>query len=183
MELQTPRLLLREFKEDDWHFTHLYEANHAVMRYQTQEVRDVRESQNYLLQCLAEAQEEPRTIFDLAMVHKKTNMLLGRVGIKVDFEAEEAVLWYILNQSYWGKGYTTEAAQAMLHFGFEALHLHRIWADCDPRNIGSYRVMEKIGMRREAHFKENIFIKNEWCDTFVYAILAHEWDNLAQKHI
>ncbi len=175
MELTTPRLLLREFKADDWHFTNLYEADPQVMRFQTQPIRDQEGSQQYLAQCLAEAQEEPRTIFDLAVVIKKTNMLIGRVGMRVDFDAEEAALWYILNKTYWHQGYTTEAAAALVNFGFNKLHLHRVWADCDPRNVGSFRVMQKLGMRQEAHFKENIFIKGEWCDSLVYAILDHEW--------
>jgi [ribosomal protein S5]-alanine N-acetyltransferase len=177
MQLLTPRLILREFQEEDWHFTNLYEANEEVMRYQTSGTRTSQESLEYIQQCLAEAQEEPRTLFDLAIVLEATQMLIGRVGMKVDYDAEEAVLWYILNRSYWSKGYVSEAATAMLRFGFDQLHLHRIWADCDPRNTGSYRVMEKIGMRREAHFKENIFIKGEWCDSYVYAILDLEWRN------
>jgi RimJ/RimL family protein N-acetyltransferase len=175
MELHTTRLLLREFKEDDWHFTNLYESSEEVMRYQTSEVRNSQGSREYILHCLEEAKEYPRTLFDLAIVLKTTNMLIGRVGMKVDYDAEEAVLWYILNQTYWNKGYTTEAASALLQYGFEELHLHRTWADCDPRNIGSYRIMEKLGMRREAHFKENIFIKGTWCDSYVYAILDYEW--------
>ncbi|RNI31097.1 GNAT family N-acetyltransferase [Rufibacter latericius] len=175
MELHTSRLHLREFKEDDWHFTNLYESNEEVMRYQTSAVRTGKESREYILHCLEEAKEEPRTLFDLAIVLKTTNMLIGRVGMKVDYDAEEAVLWYILNQTYWNKGYTTEAAAALLRFGFEDLHLHRIWADCDPRNNGSFRIMEKLGMRREAHFRENIFIKGHWCDSYVYALLDHEW--------
>ncbi|MGV3541444.1 MAG: GNAT family N-acetyltransferase [Rufibacter sp.] len=175
MELSTPRLLLREFKEDDWHFTNLYESQEKVMRYQTSHVRNSQESQEYIRQCLQEAQQEPRTIYDLAIVLKSTNMLIGRVGMKVDFQNQDAVLWYILNPTYWRKGYTSEAAAAMLQFGFEELNLHRIWADCDPRNVGSYRVMEKLGMRREAHFKENILIKGEWCDSLVYALLGYEW--------
>ncbi|QHL87185.1 GNAT family N-acetyltransferase [Nibribacter ruber] len=175
MQLQTPRLLLREFKEDDWHFTNLYEASQEVMRYQTRDVRDAQESQQHVLQCMQESQEDPRTIYDLAIVIKQTDMLIGRVGMKVDYDAEDAALWYLLNHKYWNKGYVTEAAQAMMNFGFTELHLHRIWADCDPRNTGSYRVMEKLGMRKEAHFIENIFIKGEWCDSFVYALLHREW--------
>ncbi|WP_205502918.1 GNAT family N-acetyltransferase [Rufibacter psychrotolerans] len=175
MQLLTTRLLLREFKEEDWHFTHLYEANEEVMRYQTSQVRSSKESLEYIKSCIAEAREEPRSLYDLAIVLQSTQMLIGRVGMKVDHDAEEAVLWYILNQTYWNKGYTTEAAAALMKFGFEELYLHRIWADCDPRNVASYRVMEKLGMRREAHFRENIFIKGEWCDSYVYALLDHEW--------
>ncbi|WP_192821567.1 GNAT family N-acetyltransferase [Rufibacter sp. LB8] len=182
MQLETPRLLLREFIEEDWHFTNLFEANEAVMRYQTQPVRDAEGSRQYVLQCMREAQEEPRTVYDLAVVLKTTQMVIGRVGMKLDEDGEEAALWYVLNQTYWGKGYATEAARALMGFGFEHLHLHRIWADCDPRNVGSYKVMEKLGMRHEAHFRENIFIKGEWCDSLVYALLSREWPVLSGEN-
>lgn len=175
MVLETPRLLLREFREEDWRASNRFEADPEVMRYQLNNVRNGTESLHYILQILEEAQEEPRVVYDLAIVEKKSHQLIGRIGIRIEYDAEEASLWYLLNRAYWRKGYTSEAALAMLRFGFEDLHLHRIWADCDPRNTGSYKVMEKIGMRREAHFRQNIMIKDEWCDSYVYAILEDEW--------
>jgi len=69
----------------------------------------------------------------------------------------------------------TEAVRALVGYGFGELKLHRIAADCDPRNIGSWRVMEKIGMRREGHLLENLLLAGEWVDSYVYAILAREW--------
>ena len=65
-----------------------------------------------------------------------------------------------------GKGYATEAACAMLAYAFEDLKLHRVYGDCDDRNVASARVMEKVGMRREAH---------ESCDSLNFAMLDHEW--------
>ena len=53
--------------------------------------------------------------------------------------------------------------------------MHRIWAESDPRNPGSWRVLEKIGMRREGHFIENVWLKGEWCDSLMYAVLDREW--------
>ena len=63
----------------------------------------------------------------------------------------------------------------MVDFGFRELRLHRIWADCDPANVPSCRVLEKLGMRREGHFRENAWIKGEWVDSLIYAILDREW--------
>jgi len=74
-----------------------------------------------------------------------------------------------------GHGYATEAAAAMLGLGFEGLGLHRIVGRLDARNDASARVLERLGMRREAHFVENEFVKGEWCDELVYAMLASEW--------
>jgi hypothetical protein len=108
-----------------------------------------------------------------------TDRLIGRCGLGIrDSEIGEAVLWYTLHPTYWGRGYTTEAALAIVDFGFRELRLHRIWADCDPANIASCRVIEKIGMRREAHLRENAKIKGKWVDSLIYAILAREWRSL-----
>jgi RimJ/RimL family protein N-acetyltransferase len=68
----------------------------------------------------------------------------------------------------------------MLAFGFERLDLHRIWAECVADNRASARVLEKLGMRREAHFRESGFFKGRWWDSLVYAMLDHEWRRLAQ---
>ena len=69
----------------------------------------------------------------------------------------------------------TEAVRAILDAAFRQLELHRVWATCDPRNHASHGVMEKAGMRREAHFRKNVMEKGEWRDSYLYAILAEEW--------
>jgi RimJ/RimL family protein N-acetyltransferase len=69
----------------------------------------------------------------------------------------------------------TEAIRALIGFGFGELKLHRIRAECDPRNVGSWRVLEKVGMRREGHLRENFLLDGTWCDSYLYAILDHEW--------
>jgi len=63
----------------------------------------------------------------------------------------------------------------MVDWGFERLGLHRIWAICDIRNVGSRRVLEKIGMSREAHLREHLWVKGRWRDSYLYAILEQEW--------
>jgi RimJ/RimL family protein N-acetyltransferase len=63
----------------------------------------------------------------------------------------------------------------MVEFGFRELGLHRMWADCDPDNVGSWRVLEKIGMRREGHLRENALVKGAWVDSLIYAVLEREW--------
>jgi len=69
----------------------------------------------------------------------------------------------------------TEAAQIIVGFGFEELSLHRIYATCDPANVRSAKVMEKLGMRWEGHFREHQFVKGTWRDSLLYAVLEHEW--------
>ncbi|WP_225414325.1 GNAT family N-acetyltransferase [Stigmatella hybrida] len=176
MELLTPRLRLREFEPEDWRWTWPYESDPETVRYGSHGVRSPEESQKYIADSRATAVESPRRIFDLAVVLREEERLIGRCGLKVaDPEQREGALWYILDRSRWGKGYITEASEAMLEFGFGTLGLHRVWADCDPRNHGSVKVMQKLGMRHEAHFRENVFLKDEWCDSVIYALLDREW--------
>jgi len=90
----------------------------------------------------------------------------------------QAEIGWALNRVYRGMGYATEAARRMITFGFDDLGLHRISAECDPGNTASVRLMERLGMRREGHLREIIVVKGVWCDRYVYAVLAHEWDKL-----
>jgi ribosomal-protein-alanine N-acetyltransferase len=86
----------------------------------------------------------------------------------------------VLNRKFWRQGYATEVAQALLKFGFNQLKLHRIFATCDPENIASAHVMEKIGMQQEGHIREHKLAKGKWRDSLLYAILDHEW--MKQKY-
>jgi RimJ/RimL family protein N-acetyltransferase len=82
---------------------------------------------------------------------------------------------FIAHPAHHGRGYTTEAAQPLLAFAFETLGLHRVVGRLEPRNAASARVLDKLGMRREAHFVENEWVKGEWQSELVYAMLAREW--------
>jgi RimJ/RimL family protein N-acetyltransferase len=85
---------------------------------------------------------------------------------------------FIAHPAHHGHGYATEAARPLLRFAFEALELHRVVGRLEPRNVASARVLEKLGMRREAHLLENEWVKGEWQSELVYAMLAREWTSL-----
>src|SRR5262249_32511151 len=89
---------------------------------------------------------------------------------------QKGEIGYTFNPAYQGRGLATEAAVALLRLGFEGLGLHRITGRLDARNIASARVLERAGMRREAHLVENEFVKGEWSDELVYAMLRREWE-------
>jgi RimJ/RimL family protein N-acetyltransferase len=74
-----------------------------------------------------------------------------------------------------GRGYATEAAAALLELAFDGFGMHRVIGRLEARNTPSARVLEKLGMRREAHFVENELVKGEWQSELVYAVLAAEW--------
>jgi RimJ/RimL family protein N-acetyltransferase len=112
----------------------------------------------------------------LAVVLAASGELIGDVMLAWR-SAEHAVgeVGYTLNPDFGGRGYATEAAAAMLPLGFDGLGLHRIEGRLDARNGPSARVLERLGLRREAHLRENEWVKGEWTDELIYALLAHEW--------
>jgi RimJ/RimL family protein N-acetyltransferase len=176
MRLDSERLILREFVDEDWRATQEYESDPEALRYQEMAPMSPEESREYIRRARADAWEVPRRTWDLAVVLQKERRLIGRAGLHAtNLVSREATVWFIVVRELWGSGYATEAVMELLRFGFEDLKLHRIVADCDPRNLGSVRVLEKAGMRREAHFVESTFLKGEWCDSLVYAILDREW--------
>ena len=90
-------------------------------------------------------------------------------------EHKQGEVGYVFNPAYHGRGLATEAVGALLRLGFEGLGLHRITGQLDARNTASARVLERAGLRREAHLVENEFVKGEWTDELIYAILRSEW--------
>jgi len=97
--------------------------------------------------------------------------LIGGVGF-YRRASGTAELGFWLGRPWWGRGYTTEAARAVLGFGLTGGGLHRITATCDPENVGSARVLEKIGMSREGRLRDHLLIRGEWRDRLLYAALA-----------
>lgn len=82
---------------------------------------------------------------------------------------------FVLKPEFQGQGYATEMAAEMLRMGFEEAGMHRIIGRCDARNVASWAVLKRLGMRREAHLVQNEWVKGEWCDELDYAMLAEEW--------
>lgn len=176
MQLATDRLILREFVEEDWRALHAIESIADVVRYLPFSERTEQDAREYVQGIVVHARETPRLVFDFAITERGNDTLIGRCGMRrKDDELRVAMLWFVVDPAHAGKGYGTEAAAAVLGVGFDDLKLHRMYGECDPRNASSSRLMEKLGMRREAEHLEDVWIKDEWCGTYVYAMLDHEW--------
>ena len=176
MELWTARLYLREFVEEDWRAVLAYQSDPLYLRYYDWESRDEAGVKEFLEMFFEQQRQVPRLKFQLAVTLRETGELIGNCGIrKDDPESRVGDIGYEFSPGYWGQGYATEAAREIVRFGFEELKLHRVWASCVAENVGSWRVMEKVGMRREGHLRENEFYKDRWWDTLMYGILEDEW--------
>jgi ribosomal-protein-alanine N-acetyltransferase len=176
LELTTERLILREFDEDDWPDVLAYQTDPLYLRYYEWTERTPEAVQEFVHTFLAQQREQPRTKFQLAVVLRSTGQLIGTCGTRMErADAHEADIGYELSPLHWGHGYATEAAGAIVKFGFGELGLHRIWSWCIADNAGSSRVLEKLGMRLEGRLREKEYFKERWWDTLLFAILDYEW--------
>jgi len=174
--LTTPRLILREFREDDLGDLHAYGSDPEVTRFMTWGPNTPGESRQFLDRKLTEQAVWPRPGVSLAAELIAERSVIGALELRlVDAVHRTAELGYSFARAHWGHGYGAEAAGALIRHGFETLGLHRIVATCDIRNTGSWRVMEKLGMRREALLRKDKRVRRRWRDTYLYAILASDW--------
>lgn len=169
--LKTERLLIRNFNEEDWVSLYEYTSNPEVMEYMPTGVLNEAETMQLVSNNLADRAEK------FAIILKEENILIGHIEFFKYFGEHTFEIGWVFNPKYCNKGFATEAAKAFLDYGFKELKLHRIIATCQPENVPSYRVMEKIGMRREGFFKKCIPHGDTWWDEYYYAVLSEEYLN------
>ena len=176
MQILTERLLLREYTETDWPAVLEYQRDPRYLRFNSWNDR-TEEQVRAFVQAFVDAQrEQPRKRFAFAVTLKANGQLIGNCNIRKNRpEDRVAEMGYEIAPLYWGKGYATEAARAIVELGFGPLDLHRVSAWCIAENTGSSRVLEKLGMRLEGRLREQEWVKGRWWDELLYAILDREY--------
>jgi ribosomal-protein-alanine N-acetyltransferase len=176
MELRTERLLLREFTLADLPAIHGYQNEPLCSRYYEWDERSEDDVRASVQRQIDFQTSEPRRKVQLAVALPDTGELIGNCGIRrKDANEFEADIGYEIAPSYWGNGYATEAARAMVGLGFGEWRLHRISAWCVADNIGSVRVLEKVGLKLEGRLRHSEYYKDRWWDTLLYGLLVNEW--------
>ena len=123
----------------------------------------------------------PGQWLQIAITLKPTQALIGDCALQIHLEdPRQATIGITLAHGFHGKGFAMEAAATLLNYAFEKLDLHRVRADTDPQNTAAWRLLECLGMRREAHLKQSLWFKGQWTDEYFYAILKREWLNCRQ---
>lgn len=168
--IQTPRLLLREFATSDERDVHEYASDAAVTEYMDWEPNTSERTRDAMRRRLREQRAWPRDEVTLAVELCAERKVIGGIRLSIlDRQDRVADCGFVFNRRYWNQGYATEAMRAILDCAFTVVRLRRVWATCDARNIGSWRVMEKVGMSREGIFRRDVFQKGEWRDSYLYA--------------
>nr|WP_260408620.1 GNAT family N-acetyltransferase [Planomonospora venezuelensis] len=177
--IRTDRLLLRPFTPADLDALHAMQSLPEVTRYLYWGPRDRRQVQESLEGKLAQtALLDEGQALCLAVEIAATGEVIGDGLLFWHSRTHRSgEIGYVLHPDHHGRGYATETGRALLELGFDGLGLHRVTGRIDGRNTASARVLERLGMRREAHLVENEWVKDEWTDEVVYAILHREWSS------
>jgi len=169
--LVTARLTIRPFQVADWPAVAIYTTRPDVMAYMGEGVQTAAETQAFV-----EKNAAGTEVNAYALILTAEAKLIGHMVYHPWFAPRTYEIGWVLHPDYHRRGYASEAALALLRYGFEEMKLHRIIATCQPQNPASYGVMEKIGMRREGHFQQCIYRGDDvWWDEYFYAMLAREW--------
>lgn len=177
--LETERTILRPLCKADCAAVQRWAAVPENVRYMPWGPNTEEDTLKYLAECEKNWEADPRRKYEYGIVLKETGELIGSCGIYINEELRAAELGWILRRDHWKHGIMTEAAGALIRCCFETLRLHRVFATCNAGNYGSYRVMERNGMRREGHYVKARRLRNvkpeTWCDVYSYAILEEEY--------
>jgi RimJ/RimL family protein N-acetyltransferase len=175
--LKTTRLTLRPFEIGDLAALHDLFGREDVSRYLMWEPMDIDQARALLERRVGQTRitSELEAIL-LAAVDTETGRMVGEFMLRLkSAPSHQGEIGWSIHPDVQGRGLATEGAREMLRLGFDDMGLHRIVAGCDPRNVASLRVMEHLGMRREAQFVESEFLKDEWIGEIICAMLESEW--------
>ncbi len=179
--ISTERLILRGVGLSDTESIFRYRSNPQIYEFQNWRPRTLQDVHDFIREKISKEINISDTWYQFGIIIKETNELVGDFGVHfIDPDNLQAEIGFTLSLEYQGKGYALEAAVSVINYLFSNLKKHRIIASVDPRNVKSIALLDRIGMRKEAHFKKSIWFNEEWADDMVYAVLKEEWINKAE---
>lgn len=174
--LHTARLELRDFRPDDFAAAHAFASDPLVTRYTSWGPNSEEDTRAFLQRASAESAEWPRRDYSLAVVDRASGRLIGSCGLmtrRAGFREYE--IGYVLHRDWWGRGLASEVVGGLLELGFGQLSAHRIYAQVDPENPPSSRLLLRLGFRQEGHLRRDLLVRGEWRDSLVFGMLVEEW--------
>ena len=174
LSIETHRLRLRELRPTDFDSVHEYANDPDVIRFMPWGPNTEADTTDFLRRAVGHTYADPRLGYELGITLRDTGEVVGAIGLHRTAESEdEAMLGYCLARAAWGKGYATEAARAMLDYGFGTLGLTSVWAGCDVENTASIRVLAKLGMSQQSFHEATSERRGEGA-SFMYRIRVSE---------
>lgn len=175
-KMETERLVLRRLRDEDLAAFMAYLNDPAVARYQSWEWYTEEQAREVIGRQKDLEPGRPGQWFTFAAELKETAEMIGHVALSVKADdPRQAEIGFTFARAQQGRGLAREAAEAVLDYAFGRLGLHRVVAVTDCENVRSAALLERLGMRREGHFVENIWFKGAWGSEYLYAVLREEW--------
>jgi len=172
---ETARLRVRGMVPSDAEAFVAYRSDPDVARYQSWEDYTLEQGRALIEQMQGLRPGIPGEWFQLA-IEDVDGELVGDLATHVDAdEHSQLEVGFTLAPQHQGKGYATEALRGLLAYAFDTLDMHRVIAVTDAENAAAAALLTRVGFRKEAHFRDNIFFKGAWGSEFVFAMLASEW--------
>lgn len=173
---ESERLRARSFVPADVAVFVAYRADPDVARYQSWTDFTTERGEEFVAAMQDAVPGVPGEWFQFALEERADHTLVGDLAMQLDAdEPRQAEIGFTLASAQQGRGYATEAVTALLGYAFATFGLHRVVAVTDALNGPAATVLERVGMRREGHFVENVFFKGAWGSELGFAILAREW--------
>jgi RimJ/RimL family protein N-acetyltransferase len=175
--LETSRLFLRAFQDQDIEPFRLYRSDPEIAKYQGWKAPfSIEQATAFVNEMKSKKPAQPGEWYQVALELKTTGAMIGDCVFQCLHEdPRQAEIGFTLARSYQGKGYAREAVECLMGYLFDVLGLHRLRANCDPANLASSRLLESVGMRYEGCFVESLWFKDSWADEKWYAMLHKEW--------
>lgn len=176
-ELESDRLLFRKIWLSDAKDLLLIRSNDDVMRFMDVDRFESISDAEKLINSIEEAYKKQEGIA-WAIIERHSNSFIGYFGFwRMIPEHCRAEIGYALKSEFWGKGYMCETINCMVRFGFKEMKLHSIEANVNPLNERSKKVLERVGFKKEAHFRENYLFNGEFLDSIIYSLLEKDLTN------
>lgn len=180
--ITTQRLVIRELEANDGPRIFSYHKHPEVARWQSWGTESVDVIQSFIRGLASVEPGTPGKWYQVGIYLQENDKLVGDCGFRVlENDPEQAEIGITLATEFQGKGYAAEALGALLQYLFTELKKHRVIGSVDPRNVLSMKLLERVGMRKEAHFVKSLWFREEWVDDAVFAMLAEEWRAVGKR--
>ena len=178
LPIETDRLTLRRYLATDYDDLLRLQSSPDVTRFLLYDPKTPEQVKESLAGRLTDVpMDTDGQALTVAVILRETGQHVGEVTLFVrSAEHRTGEIGFVFHPDFHGRGFAAEASTELLRLGFEELGMHRIIGRLDARNTGSANLLKRLGLRHEAHFVKNEFLKGEWTDELVFALLAEEWD-------
>ncbi|MDM8533630.1 GNAT family protein [Clostridiaceae bacterium HSG29] len=178
--LNTERLILKSVIIDNATEIFNYRSLEEVYKYQGFRPEKKEDVIEFINKNVVDEINIPDTWIQLCIFIKESNNLIGDIGVHF-IDDKQVEIGYTLSPEFQGKGYAIEAIKEVINYIFKILKKHRITASVDPENMRSINLLEKIGMRKEAHMIKSVWFNEKWADDVIFAMLEEEYNNKGEN--